>query len=128
MIFAVMVKERMIDMRDRLIELIQDSVNGCTRHWAEVIADHLLENGIIVPPCNVGQTVWLIKSLNWQRTEWGIEEGKISMIQQKVDKSWKFRISNNGSVSDYTVDAVGKTVFLTREEAEQALAERCVSE
>ena len=110
-------------MKDRLIKLIQNSVNGCARHWAEIIADYLLANGVIVPPCKVGQTVWLIKSLNWQRTEWGIEEGKISMIQQKVDKSWKFRISNNGSVSDYTINTIGKTVFLTREEAEQALKE-----
>ena len=32
--------------RDRLIELIQNSVNGCARHWAELIADHLLANGL----------------------------------------------------------------------------------
>ena len=36
-------------MRDRLIELIQNAVNGCARHWAEIIADHLLANGVIVP-------------------------------------------------------------------------------
>lgn len=35
--------------RDRLTELIQDSVNGCARYWAEVIADYLLANGVIVP-------------------------------------------------------------------------------
>ena len=37
-------------MRDRLIELIQDSVGGCARHWAEIIADHLLAEGVIVLP------------------------------------------------------------------------------
>lgn len=41
-------------MRDRLIELIQESVQGCARNWAEVIADHLLSNGVIVPTCKVG--------------------------------------------------------------------------
>ena len=35
--------------RDRLIELIQNSVDGCARHWAEIIADYLLANGVIVP-------------------------------------------------------------------------------
>ena len=35
-------------MRDRLIELIQNAVGGCARHWAEVISDHLLANGVIV--------------------------------------------------------------------------------
>ena len=39
------------------------------------------------------------------------------MIQQKADKSWKFRVTENHSVQDYTTDKIGKTVFLTREEA-----------
>lgn len=34
--------------REKLIELIQNAVNGCARHWAEVIADHLLSNGVKV--------------------------------------------------------------------------------
>ena len=34
-------------MRDRLIEMIQNAVGGCARHWAEVIADHLLANGVV---------------------------------------------------------------------------------
>ena len=37
--------------REKLTELIQKSVNGCARNWAETIADYLLKNGIIVPPC-----------------------------------------------------------------------------
>ena len=41
--------------RERLVELIQASVNGCARNWAEVIADYLLANGVIVPPCKVGR-------------------------------------------------------------------------
>ena len=36
--------------RERLIELIQKSVDGCARHWAEVIADYLLANGVITLP------------------------------------------------------------------------------
>lgn len=42
-------------MRERLIELIQDSVDGCARHWAEIIADHLLANGVIVVNTNVAR-------------------------------------------------------------------------
>lgn len=33
-------------MRDRLIDLIIESVHGCARHWAEIIADHLIYNGV----------------------------------------------------------------------------------
>lgn len=35
-------------MKEKLITLIQDSVGGCARHWAELIAEHLIANGIAV--------------------------------------------------------------------------------
>jgi hypothetical protein len=38
--------ERMTKMEDRLIELIQESVRGCSRYWASVIAEHLIANGV----------------------------------------------------------------------------------
>jgi hypothetical protein len=122
------------EMRDRLLNLInQDNCpspfmcsNECKyahlkNCCGDRLADHLIANGVIVPPCKVGDTVWLIMPLNLQQTEWEIKEGKISMIQQKADKSWKFRVTENHSVQDYTVDKIGKTVFLTKEEAEQKL-------
>lgn len=37
-----------MDLREKLILWIQDSVGGCARHWAEVIADGLIENGVTV--------------------------------------------------------------------------------
>ena len=33
--------------RERLIELIQNAVGGCSRHWAEIIADRLLANDVV---------------------------------------------------------------------------------
>lgn len=30
--------------KELMIQLIQEAVGGCARHWAEVIADHLLAN------------------------------------------------------------------------------------
>lgn len=75
-------------------------------------------------PCEVGQKIWFVQSTNWQQTEWEVAEGKVSMLQQKVDKSWKVRISHNSSVWDITVDKIGTEYFLTREEAEKALKER----
>ena len=35
-----------MDMKDKLVEIIQNSVGGCARHWAEVIADGLIRNGV----------------------------------------------------------------------------------
>ena len=37
-----------MDVREKLIEIIQNSVGGCARHWAEVIADGLIVNGVTV--------------------------------------------------------------------------------
>ena len=33
------------------MEIIQNSVGGCARHWAEVIADGLIANGVTVQEC-----------------------------------------------------------------------------
>ena len=37
-----------MDVRAKLVEIIQNSVGGCTRHWAEVIADGLIAHGVTV--------------------------------------------------------------------------------
>ncbi len=37
-----------MDVRKKLVEIIQNSVGGCARHWAEVIADGLIANGVTV--------------------------------------------------------------------------------
>ena len=37
-----------MDVREKLVEIIQNSVGGCTRHWAEVIADGLIAHGVTV--------------------------------------------------------------------------------
>ena len=37
-----------MDVRAKLVEIIQNSVGGCARHWAEVIADGLIAHGVTV--------------------------------------------------------------------------------
>lgn len=98
--------------KDRLINLIQNAVSGCARNWAEVIADHLLANGVIVPPCKVGDAVYMIC---WDDgIEPFIEEDKI--IKVSTQKFWL-------KYCYFNYDDIGKTVFLTREEAKAALKE-----
>ena len=50
-----------MEQRERLIEIIQKSVGGCARNWAEVIADGLVANGVIVAPMPMAD--WLRKEL-----------------------------------------------------------------
>ena len=109
--------------RERLIELIQNAVDGCARHWAEVIADHLLANGVIVPPCKVGQTVWCI--YNYTKPK----EFQIAILSMS-ENHYSFTIETKDGVYKHYCDkeAVGKYVFFTREEAEKALKERSKDE
>ena len=37
-----------MDVREKLVEIIQNSVGGCARHWAEIIADGLIAHGVTV--------------------------------------------------------------------------------
>ena len=114
-------------MRDRLIELLlkseplheRDLDDDLADGEIEAIADHLLSEGVIVPPCYIGQEIWYIRNHYDGRIE--IIKGKVSMLQQKSDKSWKIRITVNSSVWDFTPNEIGTTYFLTREEAEKAL-------
>lgn len=105
-------------MRDRLVELIQNSVNGCAKHWAEVIADHLLANGVIVPPCKVGQIVYVVRSQTSNGKNLYLRQERIDHYRIFNDRSFMCFESNRISVSS---DAWSTTVFPTKEEAEKAL-------
>ena len=37
-----------MDVSGKLVEIIQNSVGGCARHWAELIADGLIAHGVTV--------------------------------------------------------------------------------
>ena len=37
-----------MNVREKLVEIIQNSVGGCAKHWAQVIADGLVANGVTV--------------------------------------------------------------------------------
>ena len=108
----------MNDMKERLIELMKEWGTENTDSFPfESVADHLIENGVIVLPCKAGDTVFDIR---W----WDDKEEKI-----KVDGKYYYRTIHKHKVSKakfslYDFDEIGKTVFLTKEEAEQALKER----
>ena len=104
------------EMRDRLMELIRavQYLGGLE----EKVADHLIENGVIIPPCSLHQTLW---EITWNKR---IEQCKVSSLTQKADGSFKIRISPKcRGVYEITPDKIGKTIFLTKEEAEQKLKE-----
>ena len=106
-------------MRDRLSNLIQIAVGGCAKYWADVIADKLISEGVIAPPCKVGDTVYVlfgepshtIKEFRVRTIVFGETHDSIGFTNKSLFTIWDKR----------WYDYFGKTVFLTREEAEQAL-------
>ena len=127
-------------MRDWLIELLKQKAchyvlcdnecGGCKNvemydDSIESIADHLLANGVIVPPCKVGDTVYISENPYTFLPLKKVVEGEVVSIHLH-EHGLFIRVlfdtkKINGCV-DYNLDwKLGKTVFLTREEAEQAL-------
>ena len=91
--------------RKRLVELLGDYL------YSEQIADHLLDNGIIVPPVKVGQTVYIITEVSK------------TIIEVAVIGVWQcaLNIALITEVGTIHQNSIGKTVFTSREDAEKAL-------
>lgn len=93
---------------------------NCEKTWGAL---ELLKAGWVKPPVYIGQPVWVPYAwYNLAKKEIVSElrEGKISMLQQKANKSWKFRISAL-SVFDCTSEDIDTSVFLTEEAGKAAL-------
>ena len=116
-------------MEDRLKELFNEAQDKCDITIEPVafsrLVDHLLSNGVIVLPCKVGDKVWLVYTPKYPANP--NDKGKWFMVQDGVQriiygaKGLSIETWNMGTIS---VKEMGKKLFLTKEEAEKALAER----
>lgn len=109
----------MNEMRERLLDIISQTSIELYRSEYDELVDALIDNGVIVPPVKVGQTVY---EIDFRKQ---IRERRVSMITQKANGEFKARLSSRGCYSsDYTEDELERYVFLTREAAEEALKAR----
>lgn len=123
-------------MKERLIELISQC-NAKNLNMVQLlefekllIADYLIANGVIVPPCKVGEVVWI-------NTKFGTLKARVNEITQTINNNflvhivydlmycYKQHINTHGYVG-YVDDKFefGKTAYHTKEEAEAKLKER----
>lgn len=114
-------------MRDRLIELLQDNSYLDVlddEHWL-LAAEQLLAEGVIVPPCKVGQTVYVTDAVDGKICECeviavtGFAGEENTLIEYEAPKEIPDVVSYECPDTE-----LGKTVFLTRKEAEKALERR----
>lgn len=117
--------------RDRLIDLSRkaklyaqekaDERGGLVCIDDEV--DYLLANGVIVPPCRVGDTVYVIypdPRYNWGNKELKILELKVHAFRYFNNKM-TVEIRGDGNYITWDIDCFGASVFLTPEEAGKVL-------
>ena len=118
------------ESRDRLIEIITQKQNWgqtyeksiYTRNVSNTkLADHLIAEGVIVPPCKVGGIVYEIQPIRGI-----VQEYEITTIKYNGHYWWftwilKDRKGIYGNVEGFSSHQIGKTVFLTKEDAEAKL-------
>lgn len=113
--------------RDRLIELLEKLFEFhiddpyCIPNEAD-FADDLLANGVIVPPCKVGDTVYHTYYLF---NEIIVEELKV--LEVTIDNKGIRRLygaTEKGSIYCFSRDYNLNEIKFTKEEAEKALKER----
>ena len=110
--------------RDRLIAIVKDSLIrniGKSCKLAENITDDLINEGVIVPPCKVGDLVYVIRRKE-KRNKGGYWNA-ICFTKKVMQTAIKDRTAyidfKRATKTDFSL--IGNTVFLTREEAEKAL-------
>jgi hypothetical protein len=87
------------------------TVNECSHEFMH-------KDQYIKLPVYVGQTVWKVYQSYYSK-QVSVTQCTVSMLQQKADKSWKFRISCTGSVEDYTLNDLGTRVFTDKKAADE---------
>ena len=112
--------------REKLIDLLQNvPADYEGNRGVGTIADYLLKNGVIVPVVAIGTTVYEIRqkgiSFSNRRYDSGITTQK--QLKNAIFGGKTLYIESKLYAKSDNV-RLGKTVFLTREEAEKALEER----
>lgn len=107
--------------KEKLVELLSYFADGysvenrhiCYGTLVNEIASYLIENGVIVPPCKVGDTVWEIEDPFFE------DDDKGTVVESKVEQFYIGTSLDLIEMKDF-----GTYIFLTKEEAEKALAEK----
>jgi hypothetical protein len=121
-------KELLKQAQDKYFELYfgyaRVSEGKTIESFEDFCADHLLANGVVVPPCKVGDYVWLVFTPKYPANS--NDYGKWFMKQDGVQriifgaKGLSIETWNMGTIP---AKELGKKIFLTKEDAEKKLRE-----
>lgn len=118
-------RERLAEKLTAIISNMPNSVD-CIVSEAEYIADRLLaDDEIIVSPVKIGQTVYpLHADPRFRAFVERIEQTTNGLYFDWVQYDVGVDCTECWDEERFDVEDIGKTVFLTKEDAEKALAER----
>lgn len=104
-----------MSVRERLIEILRVPIYPhLDADPAEVVADYLLDNGVTVLPCNVGDKIYYI-----DRYTGKIDEDTVKFLT--ITKNGVKPILTYHNIKFWDFYVLGKTAFLTKDEAEATL-------
>lgn len=110
--------------REKLIKLLRESKASFENALPEEIADYIIENGVIVSPCKMGDTIYEVIGSHYIKSvvcAIHISDGSRNRCNHKSESYIVARNKNTNYVKHYNINKFGKTVFLTREEAEKCI-------
>lgn len=121
-----------MDVREKLVELVHNARMNALWHNAqnpdEYITDMLMKDGVTVQPVNVGDYVYYINGGYYKEPKYCevSRPCKVVEITSKLQRNsgtvMHGFITDNGT--RYSFNGIGKTVFLSHEEAVNALEKR----
>lgn len=87
----------------------------------EIMAECLMKIGVILPPCKVGDTVWIVFNLkSTDKEEWFMTQDVVQGLMYGLNG---FFVETR-KMRTYPESKIGDTIFFTREEAEAELEKR----
>ena len=125
--------------RERLIRLMQEASQSKSDYAGNIglgqIADYLLEHGVIVLPCKVGDKLFILYDDDYG--EYECSELCIGVLQElrvfakcgisgykNIQECPEYYCGQPFCSTSFTGKDFGKTVFLSREEAEKAIKDQ----
>lgn len=108
--------------RERLVELLQgayDKYINLLEFEKHIIANHLIENGVIVTPCKVGDTAYFLIEDKVAGEKYITPEPIVDVCTKGFYTSGHADSDENGNL--WLWSDVGEIVFFDKDKAEEAL-------
>lgn len=125
-------RKRLVELKSQFVENFdcgdcQPENEKCRKCLSEKEADHLLDNGIVVPPVKVGQTIYYHFQFRNKSILPFTRKAKVKKIYCSNNKmgfvvdAELIDAKEKGIMKSFDFDDFGKTVFTSREDAQKAL-------